>query len=823
MEEIIKILEEIKTEELDPKGKETVHVNNSITSKFRRLNNELEKIKGFESIEKVKKQMLDLNNENSLINVLSKQKGTLKQKHAETLVSQIDTLITKCKEEIEKNNTKVEEMYNDYSINGGEVKMDLNIKEEPKKVEIPIIEEEPKEEKIDEVSEVEEEIEKKEDVKIEKEFDKKDISFDYYGKTEVDNIQKELMNNITDLKYSFIEQQKITEQKKEKLEEIFNPMPPLDPEWAKTNKMLEDERFRLNRINNLLNSDNFKELLNIENTINSIKIEHNKETKRYHVVSNVNPYELAQKTSKVLSKLQDDVNTQDLGDSNFTKSVREKMQTINNNMKKLYAKFGYTDLYFDIKTKYDKINYLRNQINHWKELEKIQGKSYEKEINEALYEIEVIKNTIKSLIDNLPEEEKDKITSIDEIKEIIDDLEEKKEEPTEEIDTPEENEEIYNDRDSIIETIKGIVSTVNLEEPEEKLNKKLEEIEKYLIKLNKLDQKVFEEKYNNAKTDEEKEELIKDRENQVESYRDLLKHDDKDVEKLLSDRFNPLIDDFKNNIIKEKEKTDDKPIEKTEETKEEIPKKGRVKVVAKKALKWMKEHKLATIAIGLALTTAIMFAIPATHMMINSALWNVGSKLGWSAATLGKLHSTNLGLSKLVAGGAYMFESMSGAYTLGGVAGASALYGTGAANLVGALTGLTALGTIGTFGASIINKIKNRKKKKEEEPKEVPVEEVKEEKEEVVEDTKSKDKELEKENEKSTTVENDKEETKSTPLTKEQIAEMIKAEVEKAVAQKNAEISKLTAENEMLRAEIDMLKKQGLQQKELEEENIMKL
>ena len=499
------------------------------------------------------------------------------------------------------------------------------------------------------------------------------------------------------------------------------------------------------------------------------------------------------------------------------------MQTINNNMKKLYAKFGYTDLYFDIKTKYDKINYLRNQINHWKELEKIQGKSYEKEINEALYEIEVIKNTIKSLIDNLPEEEKDKIASIDEIKEIIDDLEEKKEEPTEEIDAPEENEEIYNDRDSIIETIKGIVSTVNLEEPEEKLNKKLEEIEKYLIKLNKLDQKVFEEKYNDAKTEEEKEQLIKDRENQVDSYRDLLKHEDKEVEKLLSDRFNPLIDDFKNNIIKDKEKTDDKPIETPVEQKEEIPKKGRVKVVAKKALKWMKEHKLATIAIGLALTTAIMFAIPATHMMINSALWNVGSKLGWSAATLGKLHSTNLGLSKAVAGGAYIFESMSGAYTLGGVAGANALYGSGAANLVGALTGLTALGTIGTFGASIINKIKNRKKKKEEEPKEVPVEEVKEEQEEVVEETKTKDKELEKENEKSTTVKNDKEENKSVPLTKEQIAEMIKAEVEKAVAQKNEEISKLTAENEMLRAEIKMLKEQGLQQEELEEENIMKL
>ena len=868
MEEIIKILEEIKNEELDPKGKETVHVNNSITSKFRRLNNELEKIKGYESIEKVKKQILDLNNENSLINVLSKQKGTLKQKHAESLISQIETLISKCKEDIEKNNTKVEGIYNDYSLNGGEVKMDLNeqienlrkealelldsieviskeqkeeyrktildakdidnlnicmttlkgIAEADKKVENKVVEEENNLTETEETKEVE-------DVKINTDVDKKDISFDYYGKTEVENIQKELMNNITDLKYSFIEQQKKTEQKKEKLEEVFKSLPPLDPEWAKTNKMLEDERFRLNRINNLLNSDNFKELLNIENAINSIKIEHNKETKRYHVVSNVNPYELAQKTSNVLIKLQDDINTQDLGDSTFTNSVKEKMQTINNNMKRLYAKFGYTDLYFDIKTKYDKINYLKNQINHWKELEKIQGKSYEKEINEALYEIEVIKNTIKSLIDNLPEEEKDKITNIDEIKDIIEDIEDKKEKPEEVTETPEEEpkEDIYNDRDAIIETIKGIVSTISLDEPEEKLNKKLDEIEKYLIKLNKLDQKEFEEKYNNAKTDEEKQQLIADRENQVESYRELLKHEDKEVEKLLSDRFNPLIDGFKNDIVKDKEKTDDKPIEKPEEQKEEIPKKGRLKVMAKKALKWMKEHKLATIAIGLALTTAIMFAIPSTHMMINSALWNVGSKLGWSAGTLGKLHSINLGLSKSVAGGAYIFESMSGAYTLGGAAGASALYGSGAANLVGALTGLTGLGAIGTFGASIINKIKNRKKKKEDEPKEVSEEEIKEEKEEIVEETKSKEKELEKENEKSTTVENDKEETKSTPLTKEQIAEMIKAEVEKAVAQKNAEISKLSAENEMLKAEIEMLKKQGLQPEEIEEENIMKL
>ena len=224
---------------------------------------------------------------------------------------------------------------------------------------------------------VESTIVEKVDSKVGTVEEKNDISFDYYGKVEIENIQKDLMNNITDLKYSFIEQQKKTEQKKQKLEEIFNPMPPLDPEWAKTNKKLEEERFRLNRINNLINSDNFKALLDIENTINSITIEHNKESKRYHFTSNVNLYELAQKTSSILSKISDEVNAQDLGNKTFVNSVNEKIQTINNNMKKLYSKFGYTDLYFDIKTKYDKINYLRNQINHWKELEKIQGKSYE--------------------------------------------------------------------------------------------------------------------------------------------------------------------------------------------------------------------------------------------------------------------------------------------------------------------------------------------------------------------------------------------------------------------------------------------------------------
>lgn len=648
---------------------------------------------------------------------------------------------------------------------------------------------------------------------------KNDISFDYYEKTEIENIQKELLKNITELKYSFMEHQNKIKQKKEKIYEIFKTMPPLDPKWAKTNQEYNKENYRLNGINNIINSDNFKTLLDIENTINNISIEHNKETKKYHITSKINPYELAQRTSKILSAIANDVNKQDLGSEEFVNSITNKIQQINNNMKKLYSKFGYTDLYFEIKNSYDKINYLKNQINHWKELEKIQGKSYEREINEALYEIEVTKNTIKSKINNLPEEEKNKITNIDDVKNIIKEIENNKEpigkeKPKEQEYTVEEPEQEYNDREELINAIKGIVSTIDLNAKAEEINQKLALIEKHLIELNKIDQLAFEDKYNNAKTDEEKQQLITERENQVESYRDLLKHENKEIEDLLSERFNPLIDKFKSEIInKTKDNPEipkEDPTKETEEPQQEIPKKGRLKVIATKALKWMKEHKLAIVAIGLAITTAL-FVIPTTHMMINSALWSVGTKLGWNASTLGKLHSINLGLSKSVASGAYAFEEISGAYTLGGAVGAQALYGAGAANLVAAITGLVGLGTVGTFGASIINKIKNRNKKKEEPQQEIPTEKPIEEEVEVIEETKDKEKEKEVENE------------KSTPLTKEQIAEMIKSEIEKAVAQKNEEISKLTVENQNLREQIEMLKQQGLSTEELEEEQVRSL
>ncbi len=149
------------------------------------------------------------------------------------------------------------------------------------------------------------------------------------------------------------------------------------------------------------------------------------------------------------------------------------------------------------------------------------------------------------------------------------------------------------------------------------------------------------------------------------------------------------------------------------------PVKSKLKVKAKKALNWMKEHKLVTIGLGLALTTLMLWNIPITHMMINSSLWWVGKTLGWNASTLESLHGINVGLAKGIKGGKYVFEGMSGSYTLSGAMGAEALYKAGSANLITAITGLTAAGgaagiggALYNIGKSVKNKIQNSIKKR---------------------------------------------------------------------------------------------------------------
>lgn len=225
--------------------------------------------------------------------------------------------------------------------------------------------------------------------------------------------------------------------------------------------------------------------------------------------------------------------------------------------------------------------------------------------------------------------------------------------------------------------------------------------------------------------------------------------------------------------------------------------------VAKKAFKWMKEHKLVCIAIGLALTTALMFAIPGTHMMINSALWSLGKSLGWSASSLNSLHSVNLGLATAVKGGKYAFEGASGLYTLGGVAGAKALYSSAGAGLIASLTGLGALGTLGTTIAAIVSKIKNRNKPK----KEIIEEEIElEPEEEIIEE------DLEKENTKTKDLDKENEELKTKVATLE--AELLKS---------NKRIEMLLEEMKKGKVVDQTPEETELNNEELTEEEIQKL
>ena len=146
--------------------------------------------------------------------------------------------------------------------------------------------------------------------------------------------------------------------------------------------------------------------------------------------------------------------------------------------------------------------------------------------------------------------------------------------------------------------------------------------------------------------------------------------------------------------------------------------KKRRKVTAFQKIKnWAKEHKLVCIALGLALAGGTLMLIPQTHMMINSALWLVGKKLGFSAASLTTLNGINQALVKGVAGGKYAFHAASGLYTLGGTGGANALYNACGAKLVGALEGLLVGGAVGTGLTAIVKSIANKIKKNREDKK----------------------------------------------------------------------------------------------------------
>ena len=216
---------------------------------------------------------------------------------------------------------------------------------------------------------------------------------------------------------------------------------------------------------------------------------------------------------------------------------------------------------------------------------------------------------------------------------------------------------------------------------------------------------------------------IAERKQKAELYKDTLK-DIKELDKLLNKKGK------RNKEVVEKVNTIKNKIDQLDPEKglqdelnkamnHVLTKKRGLRVIARRALNWMKEHKLATLAIGLAITAGVLLAIPTTHMMINSALWNLGKGLGWKASTLAKLHDKNLLLARVAKHGTHMFVDGSGLYTLGGVPGAHALYTSGWANFVGVLAGLggasaVGLTAVGTKKAisSIIRKIQNKNGKK---------------------------------------------------------------------------------------------------------------
>lgn len=251
------------------------------------------------------------------------------------------------------------------------------------------------------------------------------------------------------------------------------------------------------------------------------------------------------------------------------------------------------------------------------------------------------------------------------------------------------------------------VPTSDTKELEDRINKLKEEIEKrknnislYESVLNDI-KKLQEDVNNGLDPDSEefqkrvddinkkKEPLPKDLKDELDKYIDLIKNKDKDKG---NDGKKPTDDNGGKKPSDDNKKDPKEP--------ENNKKKGK-KVIKKSPLKWMKEHKLAAIAIGLGV---LLLGVPVAAsglMMVNSALW---AYLGGKGALCAALHSLNLGLSKAIGFGAFKFTE-AGTYTWLGKAGALQLYSAVGAKLTAALGTLS----LGAFGKNLIDKIRGKK------------------------------------------------------------------------------------------------------------------
>ena len=183
------------------------------------------------------------------------------------------------------------------------------------------------------------------------------------------------------------------------------------------------------------------------------------------------------------------------------------------------------------------------------------------------------------------------------------------------------------------------------------------------IKLEQI-KKELEQKNNESKLKdlEEKKQTLEKRKNNIKTYYECLE-EIKQINSISNES-----EEYKNRLDKLNEKIATLPNELQEELKEylkldkkeqkdpEQKKKKGLKVKAKRALNWIKEHKLATIAIGLALLVTTYLAM-SSLMTINSGLWGL---LGGKGAICNILHGVNNGLSKVVGLGQFSFDKVSG-------------------------------------------------------------------------------------------------------------------------------------------------------------------
>ena len=184
--------------------------------------------------------------------------------------------------------------------------------------------------------------------------------------------------------------------------------------------------------------------------------------------------------------------------------------------------------------------------------------------------------------------------------------------------------------------------------------------------------------------------------------------------------YNQIPEEYRNKINKEKIETETKdhngpskddsivtPSGNGMPEKEEKQKpKKRFKVIASKALNWMKEHKLLTTLIVIAaICVALQFSpIALGVMQVNSSLWHsaIIAKIPGAQSVL---HGVQEMIAAIAGHGSFTYSSYTGLWSVG----KTTLYPHIHSALI---NGLVGAGVVGGIGAKVINKLKNKEKPK---------------------------------------------------------------------------------------------------------------